>query len=87
MIFKIGEPVRITYKGKTLDGEIFLACSNGLSLTLTFNGQLDTYAGLMPLLWVDDGYIDLVNGQPVQINRLGQVIPWPANSEQEVHTR
>jgi hypothetical protein len=58
MIFKIGDPVRITYKEKTLDGEVFLACSSGLSVTLTFNGKLDTYAGLMPALWVDDGYID-----------------------------
>lgn len=87
MIFKIGERVRITYKEKTLDGEIFLACSSGLSVTLTFNGFLESYAGLMPTLWVDDQYIDLLHGQPVQIVRLGQVVPWPDSGKTAVTAR
>jgi len=86
MIFQTGDPVRITYKGKTLDGEVFLACSTGLTVTLTFNGWLESYAGLMPVLWVDDGYIDLVHGETVGITRLGRVIPWPETSKQEVLT-
>ncbi|HEY6248733.1 MAG TPA: hypothetical protein VI685_02165 [Candidatus Angelobacter sp.] len=86
MIFKIGDQVRITYRGNTLEGEIFLACSSGLSVTLTFNGRLESYAGLMPVLWTDDGYVDLVHGQSVGITRRGQLIPWPETSKQEVLT-
>ena len=87
MIFKIGERVRITYKETTLDGEIFLACSTGLSVTLTFNGFLESYAGLMPTLWVNDQYIDLLHGQPLKIIRLGQVIPWPDSGKAAAATR
>lgn len=78
MVFKTGDSVRITYNGNTVDGEIFLACSTGLSITVTFNGCLDSYTGLMPLMWVDDHYVDLMNGRPVTINRIGRVLPWPA---------
>jgi len=80
MTFKMGDQVRITYQGKSIDGEVFLSCSTGLSVTLTFNGWLESYAGLMPVMWVDDGYIDLVYGHRVGIDRLGKVIPWPETS-------
>lgn len=79
MIFNSGDRVCITYDGNTMDAEIFLACSIGLSLTVTFNGRLGNYTGLMPLLWVDDHYIDLIHARPVTISRIGRVIPWPAS--------
>jgi hypothetical protein len=78
MLFNTGDTVRITYDGQTLDGEIFLACSTALSITVTFNGRLGSYSGLMPLLWLEDRYIDLVSGKPVTISRRGRVLPWPA---------
>jgi len=80
MIFKTGDPVRITYEGETQDGEIFLACSTGLSITVTFNGRLGTYSGLMPLLWMEDQYIDLVSGKPVTVTRGCRVLPWPGSN-------
>jgi hypothetical protein len=82
MLFKTGDPVRINYDGKTIDGEIFLACSTGLSITVTFNGSLGNYTGLMPLMWVEDHYVDLVGGQQVTINRMGRVLPWPGSTPQ-----
>lgn len=80
MVFNTGDQVRITYDGQTLNGEIFLACSTGLSITVTFNGRLGSYSGLMPLLWMDDHYVDLVSGNPVTIARRARVLPWPAST-------
>lgn len=77
MVFKNGERVRITYEDTTIEGEIFLACATGLSITVTFNGRLGNYTGLMPLMWIDDRYVDMVNGRQVNVARVGIVIPWP----------
>jgi hypothetical protein len=80
MLFKSGDRVRITFDGKTAEGEIFLACSSGLSITVSFNGRLGNYTGLMPLMWVEDHFVDLVQGQAVTITRMGRILPWPRSS-------
>jgi hypothetical protein len=80
MVFKVGDRVRITYEENTLDAEIFLACTSGLSITVTFNGRLGNYTGLMPLMWIEDHYVDLVNGRQVKLSRMGRVIPWPGST-------
>jgi hypothetical protein len=71
--FKTGEPVRITLHGKTVSGEILLASANGLSLTLIFDEYLGSYIHLMPVLWIDEGYVDLLRAEPVTICRLQPV--------------
>lgn len=71
--FNPGEPVRITYGGKTVSGEILLASGCGLSLTLLLDEYLNDYVDLMPVLWIDDRYVDLLRAEPVTIFRLHQV--------------
>ena len=68
MTFKTGDVVRITFHGKTVPGEIFMASANGLSLTLLFDDPLGKYTCLMPVLWMDDSYVDLLLADPVIIS-------------------
>jgi hypothetical protein len=69
MNFKEGDLVQVTFAGGTMEAEIFLASSNGLSLVLLLDGSLDFYPPLLPILWLDGAYIDLFWAQPVFIAR------------------
>jgi hypothetical protein len=68
--FQGREAVRITFRGKTVSGEVLLASANGLSLMLVLDEYLGTYINLMPLLWIEDGYVDLLQAEPVTIFHL-----------------
>lgn len=73
MTFQEGEPVRITFRGKTVSGAVLLSSANGLSLTLQLDEYLGSYMKFMPLLWLDGGYVDLVQAEPVDVLRLQRV--------------
>ncbi|HWZ42260.1 MAG TPA: hypothetical protein VNW97_02240 [Candidatus Saccharimonadales bacterium] len=77
MTFRVGERVRITYNGETAEGEVFMIASNGLSLTLTFDKYLGGYMKLMPVLWNNDQYVDLLLGETVEIRPICRVLHWP----------
>ena len=76
MTFQTGELVRITYNGQSVDGEVVMASASGLSLTLTFDEYLGGYMRLMPVLWVNDQYVDLLLAEPVQIRPRLTTLPW-----------
>lgn len=65
--FNIGSIVRISFRGKTVAGEVLMASGNGLSLTLMFEDQLYVYSKLMPVVWLDDCFVDLLLAEPVTI--------------------
>ena len=77
MTFKTGERVHITYNGQSVNGEILMASASGLSLTLTFDEYLGGYMQLMPVLWLDDHYVDLLLAEPVHIQPRRIVLQWP----------
>jgi hypothetical protein len=66
--FNVGELVRITFHGKTVSGEVLLASDNGLSLALLLQGHLEGYSKLMPVLWLEDHFVDLLLAEPVTIS-------------------
>jgi hypothetical protein len=70
--FQALETVRITFRGKTVNGEVLLASANSLSLTLVLDDYLGSYIKLMPLVWLNDGYVDLLQAEPVTIFRQQQ---------------
>lgn len=72
LTFTIGEPVRVTFRGKTVDGEVLLASADGLSVTLILGEHLGSYNHLMPVLWIEEGFVDLLRAEPVSIFRLQQ---------------
>lgn len=76
-IFRVGERVRIGYNGDTAEGEVFIAAPNGLSLTLTFDKYLGGYMKLMPVLWINGHYVDLLLAEPVEIRPLCRVLEFP----------
>jgi hypothetical protein len=76
MVFRSGERIQITYDCNTIDGKIFFACPTGLNVTVSFSGSLGKHAGLMPLRWIEDHYVEPFNGRFVMITRLDQTSPW-----------
>lgn len=72
-IWKTGEACRITAGGRTVDGRIELASSNGISLFITFDAMLDPggdlggYAGGMPLMWNGTAFQDLAGRGVVEL--------------------
>ena len=67
MTFQNGSRVLVTYHGQTVRASVFTASDNGLSLMLLLDGHLGMYEVLMPVVWLEDGYVDLLNAQPVNI--------------------
>lgn len=73
-IFTTGQLVQITYRGRTVDGAVALASSNGKSLMLTFDAMLGGFVGAMPVLMDEQGvFRDLLEGKtPVTIEPLAR---------------
>jgi hypothetical protein len=68
LTFRRGEAVRITFHDHTVDGEVLMASENGLSMTLLFDGSLGGYHKFMPVLWMEDSFVDLLLAHPVLIS-------------------
>jgi hypothetical protein len=66
---KTGDRVKITYKGRTVEGRVVLASKNQQSLMLGFDAMLGGYVGTMPVLMdlMEDTYRDLIEGEEVNI--------------------
>ena len=64
---KTGQAVRITCAGRTVDGTVALASSNGRSLVLIFEAVLDGHAGMMPVSRHDDGSYRALTGALIEI--------------------
>ena len=67
MTFQRGNRVLVTYQGRTIPACVLIASDNGLSLMLLLNSHLGIYELLMPVIWLEDGYVDLLNAQEVNI--------------------
>lgn len=67
MTFQRGNRVLVTYRGRTVPACVFAASANGLSLMLLLDSHLGMYELLMPVIWLEGGYIDLLNAQEVNI--------------------
>jgi hypothetical protein len=65
---KTGEPVIITYEGKTVQGFVRLASPNGAAAVLAFEAILGGFVGLLAVSIDDDGSAtDLIFNRPVTI--------------------
>lgn len=70
LLLKKGDLVKLEYEGRKVTAIAAIATTNGRSLMLEFDAMLGGYVGMMPVLWMDNyGYIDLVAGKPVFIER------------------
>ncbi|HEV3318090.1 MAG TPA: hypothetical protein VG488_14015 [Candidatus Angelobacter sp.] len=78
MTFQTGDRIQITFNGATVTGEVLLAAANGLSLTLILDEYLGGYINLMPVLWLDNTFVDLLLAEPVSIS------PMPQGAEYEM---
>jgi hypothetical protein len=68
-VWKTGDAVQITCKGRTVVGSVLLASGNGRSLMLQFEALLAGYAGMMPVSWDEarEVFRGLVCGSPVEL--------------------
>lgn len=57
--------ILITHQHITVTGEILLVSDDQLSMIVRFGTTLGRYEGLMPILWIDNGYVDLFWGKKV----------------------
>lgn len=62
-----GDLVRVTLEGRTVDARVLLASANGQSLALGFDATLGGYVEMMPVLWEDGAYRDIVEHREVAI--------------------
>lgn len=70
-VYKTGELLKVTFKGRTVRAKVTLASPNGRSLFLEFEALLGGYAGAMPLLADEDGvFRDLVTKSVVVLAKL-----------------
>lgn len=67
---KTGDRVWIKYEGREIEGAIAVASQNGKSLALIFDAMLGGYVGMMPIVEHRGGFIDLVQGKPVEVRVL-----------------
>jgi hypothetical protein len=73
--FQKDDVVKVSWRGRSVDGSVRIASPNGDSLVLVFDGALGNsegmYVGSMPVLWLEEkGYFsDLLNAEPVEISK------------------
>lgn len=65
--FARGAFVHVTFAQRTITAMVTLASDKGHSLILMFEGILGGYVGMMPVLWQDGAYRDLVQHDVVVI--------------------
>jgi hypothetical protein len=68
-VIRTGDLVDVTYNGRTVEGVVQLASTNGRSLMLSFDAMLGGYVGQMPVLDADGSgeYRDLMTSTVVQV--------------------
>lgn len=67
--FKRGDFVHMTAGDEAVDGMVTLASPCGKSLIVMFEAIFDGHVGQIALLWIDGGFVSLMSGRPVQIER------------------
>ena len=60
-------PVRITWRGQTVEGEMFLSPEHRLTMGLFFDACLDGYRDFMPVFRDHGEYFDLIWREKVEI--------------------
>jgi hypothetical protein len=70
-----GPAVLITLAGSSVPGEVCFASDDGSSLLLRFEGKLGEYESVMAILWIDDGYRDLIGGSYVGVRAIRDLTP------------
>lgn len=62
-----GHFVNVTLDGRTVPAMVVVASGNAHSIAVMFDALLGGYAGMMPVLWVDDHYEDLVERRRIEV--------------------
>jgi len=62
----------VTFRGSSVLGEVITA-DDGASLTVRFTGKLGPYCQVIHLVWVGDGYTELLEGRYVGLVYLMKV--------------
>jgi len=68
-VHRPGDRVTVTFMGKTIAAEVWLASPNGVSLMLGFDAMLGGYVGTMPVVWMAlaGEFRDLITRERVEI--------------------
>jgi hypothetical protein len=66
-IWKTGDSLMVSFKGRRVLGQVKLASENGRSLMLEFDAMLGGYVGMMPVLEEDGVFRDLITKSVVTL--------------------
>ena len=61
---------RIVFRGQTVKAEGFLDTATTLTKMFILHDRLKEYSSLLPVIWVEDKFIDLIHGESVTIKTL-----------------
>lgn len=67
-IWRTGERVTITCDGRAVQGLVEFASGNGQSLILGFNAILAGFVRLMPVLWDDGAFREIIGNVDVELS-------------------
>ncbi len=73
-IWKTGDAVAITCADRTVQGEVKLASSNGVSLMLEFEAILAGHVAMMPVVWNEgvQAFLSVMTGIAVELGECQQ---------------
>lgn len=66
---RVGDKIKIEYRGRAVEGMVELA-NNDEALMIVFNGMLGGHMGVMPVRHTGIEYISVLEGYPVQIEKI-----------------
>lgn len=76
-----GARVRVTFGGRSAPATVLLASKNGRSLVLEFEAILGGYVGLLPLLWRDGAFHELIDDARTATI---EVIEWTSGEKERI---
>jgi hypothetical protein len=65
-----GPLVNITFRGQIVEAEVYLSADTGLSKIFLLHVPLREYQLLLPVVWVDGEFVDMLHGEKVTIENL-----------------
>jgi hypothetical protein len=68
--FNRGERVIVHYDGGTATAEIGVRSGNGRAIAIVFDGMIEGYAGVMPLMWNGTAFENVFDGIIIRIERI-----------------
>jgi hypothetical protein len=65
-----GPLLRVSFRGQTVEAQTYLSADSGLSKIFFLHVGLREYPLLLPVVWIDSEFVDVLHGEPVTIDEV-----------------